>query len=351
MTPRVSSPLPRCLSRLDYPTMQNGAHAVHFLGVCGTAMGAVAAAMAGRGWAVTGSDAKCYPPMSDFLRTTGIAVREGYGPENIPVDHPIVVVGNALSRGNPELEAVLERKLEYVSLPEALRRYFLVGKHNYVVCGTHGKTTTTSMLAWILECAGKEPGFLIGGLPRNFGRGARFTDSEHVVLEGDEYDTAFFDKRSKFLHYLPEVVVMNNIEFDHADIYKDIGEIKLSFSRLVRVVPANGLLIINGDDADCREVAAGALAPVATVGFGEECAIRITDVGYLPGHSVFRLAGREFTVPMDGEFNVRNAAMAVTAARRAGVDDDVIQAGLSGFTGVGRRQEVRGEKKRGEGDR
>lgn len=324
--------------------MQNGANAIHFIGVCGTAMGAVAAAMASRGWQVTGSDARCYPPMSDFLRTTGIRLFEGYDPANLPPDGTLVVVGNALSRGNPEVEAMLDRKMEYLSLPETLRRFFLTGKHNYVVCGTHGKTTTTSMLAWMFERAGREPGFLIGGMPRNFGRGARFSDSPWTVLEGDEYDTAFFDKRSKFLHYLPEVVVMNNIEFDHVDIYKSIDDVKLTFSRLLRVVPRGGLVVINGDDANCREVAAESPAPVRSVGFGEHNTDRIVMVEASPGRGSFRLGETVFTVPMDGEFNVRNAAMAATAARHAGLKDAEIQEALDGFDGVSRRQELRGVK-------
>jgi UDP-N-acetylmuramate: L-alanyl-gamma-D-glutamyl-meso-diaminopimelate ligase len=324
--------------------MQNGANAIHFIGVCGTAMGAVAAAMAGRGWHVTGSDAQCYPPMSDFLRTTGIHLFDGYDPANLPPDGTLVVVGNALSRGNPEVEAVLDRKMDYLSLPEALRRFFLIGKHNYVVCGTHGKTTTTSMLAWMFERAGREPGFLIGGMPRNFGKGARFDGSPWTVLEGDEYDTAFFDKRSKFLHYLPEVVVMNNIEFDHADIYKNLDEVKLTFSRLLRVIPRGGLLVINGDDANCLEVAADSPAPVRSVGFGENNSDRITLVEAPPGRGVFRLGGTVFTVPMDGEFNIRNAAMAATAARHSGLTDAQIQDALDGFEGIGRRQELRGVK-------
>ena len=308
-------------------------------------MGAVAAAMHRRGFAVTGSDVKCYPPMSDFLARTGIVLHEGYNPENLPEGEVLVVVGNAISRGNPEVEAVLDRRMEFISLPETLRRYFLRGKRNFVVTGTHGKTTTTAMLAWVLEAAGRDPGFLIGGVPRNFGQGARFTDSEFVVLEGDEYDTAFFDKRSKFLHYLPEVAVINNIEFDHADIYASLEEIKTSFRRLLRVVPHNGLVIANGDDPACLEVAVDAFSPVRTVGFGEGNEVRIEEVVYEPGRSRFRLGDAEFAVPMDGEFNVRNAAMAATAARFAGLDDDAIRAGLEGFQGVCRRQEERGQKR------
>src|SRR5947199_3355111 len=185
-------------------------------------MGAVAAAMKERGFVVTGSDENVYPPISTFLETKDITAKEGYRAENIPDDADVVVIGNAMKRGNPEVEAVLNRKLFYLSLPEVLKHYFLRGRHNLVVTGTHGKTTTTALLAWILEKAGKKPGYLIGGLPKNFGQGARLNDSKYFVIEGDEYDTAFFDKRSKFVHYLPELVIVNNIEFDHADIFKNI---------------------------------------------------------------------------------------------------------------------------------
>jgi UDP-N-acetylmuramate: L-alanyl-gamma-D-glutamyl-meso-diaminopimelate ligase len=208
----------------------------HFLGICGTAMGAVAVALQERGFKVTGSDENVYPPMSTFLQEKGIALLQGYSAENIPADADVVVIGNAMTRGNPEVEAVLNRKLLYLSLPEVLRSFFLRGRHNLVVAGTHGKTTTTALLAWIMEKAGREPGYLIGGIPKNFGEGARLNDSKYFVLEGDEYDTAFFDKRSKFVHYLPELVIVNNIEFDHADIFNNLDEIKLSFRRLLNIV-------------------------------------------------------------------------------------------------------------------
>lgn len=230
----------------------------HFLGICGTAMGAVAAAMARRGYTVTGSDANVYPPMSTFLEQEGITLFEGYRASNIPAEADVIVIGNAMSRGNEEVEAVLQRRLRYLSLPETMKEYFLRGKRNYVVTGTHGKTTTTSMLAWLMEDSGMNPSFMIGGIARNLGRGGRFTDSDFSVLEGDEYDTAFFDKRSKFLHYLPELVVINNIEFDHADIYNSLEEIKLSFRRLTQIIPRNGLALVNADDPNCLDVAKGA---------------------------------------------------------------------------------------------
>ncbi len=315
----------------------------HFTGICGTAMGAVASAMKQRGFTVTGSDANVYPPMSDFLRNQGITIAEGYREENIPPTADVVVIGNAISRGNPEAEAALDRKLLYHSLPEVMKEHFLRGKRNYVVSGTHGKTTTSSMLAWILQNAGRNPGFMIGGLPKNLGRGASFTESEFNVLEGDEYDTAFFDKRSKFLHYLPECVVVNNVEFDHADIYENLDAIKLTFRRLLNIVPRSGMAYINGDEQNCLDVATAAPCPITTVGFGENCNLRITHADYQPDHTSFQLDGVPYTILMTGEFNVRNAAMAAAAASFAGLTENEIRAGLATFEGVARRQELRGE--------
>ena len=242
-------------------------------------MGSVAVALREQGCVVTGSDEKIYSPMSDFLRSKGIILSEPYAAENLP-DNPemVVVVGNAIKRGNPEVEAVLSRKLYYLSLPEVLKEFFLRGRHNLVITGTHGKTTTTSLLTWMLAVAEMEPGYMIGGIPRNLGQGALFNDSRHFVIEGDEYDTAFFDKRSKFIHYLPELLVINNIEYDHADIFPDLDAIKLSFRRLINIVPQNGMVLLNGDDPNCVEVARDCLAPIVEVGFSENCAERNRDV-------------------------------------------------------------------------
>ena len=306
-------------------------------------MGSVAAALHERGFSVTGSDENIYPPMSIFLEKKGVALQEGYRAENIPADVDVVVVGNAIKRGNPEVEAVLNRKLFYLSLPEVLKDYFLRGRHNLVVTGTHGKTTTTALLAWIMEKAGREPGYLIGGLPRNLGQGARLNDSKYFVIEGDEYDTAFFDKRSKFIHYLPELVIVNNIEFDHADIFNNLDEIKLSFRRLLNVVPQNGMVLLNGDDHNCVEVARDCLAQMIEVGFSENCAQRIRDAAYSSDGSRFKLGDDSFEIPLTGEFNVRNAAMAATAARFYDVPSPKIRAALKSFSGIARRQEVRGE--------
>ncbi len=323
--------------------MQRMAQHFHFLGICGTAMGSVAAALRARGCVVTGSDERVYPPMSDFLRAKGIALSEPYAAENLPDDAEVVVVGNAIKRGNPEVEAVLNRKLYYLSLPEVLKEHFLRGRHNLVVTGTHGKTTTTALLTWILSVAEMNPGYVIGGLPRNLGQGALFNDSSYFVIEGDEYDSAFFDKRSKFLHYLPELLIVNNLEFDHADIFPDLAAVKLSFKRLLNIVPQNGMILLNGDDANCVEVARDCLAPIVEVGFSENCAERIREVSYGPSGSRFSLGENTFDLPLIGEFNVRNAAMAAAAARFYGVAPEIIQTALTSFEGIARRQEVRGE--------
>ena len=315
---------------------------IHFIGICGTAMGSVAAAMHAKGFTVTGSDENVYPPMSTFLERQGIQIFPGYKAQNIPETAEVIVVGNAISRGNEEAEAALERKLLYVSLPEILKDHFLRGRRNLVVSGTHGKTTTSSILAWILKSAGVDPSYMIGGIPRNLGQGATFTDSDFVVLEGDEYDTAFFDKRSKFLHYLPEVVVINNIEFDHADIYNSLDEIKLTFKRLLNIVPRNGMAFVNGDCVNSMDVASDGPAPITTVGLGAECDLQITEIVYDRENTSFVLDGEHYVLPMAGEFNVRNAAMAICTASFSGFSADQIRQGLASFEGIARRQEVRG---------
>lgn len=306
-------------------------------------MGSVAAALRERGFTVTGSDENIYPPMSTFLEKRGVTLNSGYRAENIPADTEVVVIGNAIKRGNPEVEAVLNRKLYYLALPAVLQQFFLRGRHNLVVSGTHGKTTTTALLAWIMTEAGFNPGYMIGGLPKNLGQGARLHDAKHFVIEGDEYDSAFFDKRSKFVHYLPELLIVNNIEFDHADIFQNLEQIKTSFRHLLRIVPQNGMVLLNGDDANCVEVAKEALAPIVEIGFSENCAQRIREVSYSSRGSHFTLGEELFDVPLIGEFNVRNAAMAIAAARFYGASFDKIRAALGSFEGIARRQEVRGE--------
>lgn len=314
----------------------------HFIGICGTAMGSAAAALRAIGHTISGSDQKVYPPMSTMLEKCGIRLMEGYKPENLPPEADCIVVGNAISRGNAEVEAVLERRLRYTSLSELLRTEILQGRRNFVVAGTHGKTTTTSILAWLLEHAGRRPGYLIGGVPDNFEVGARFNESEFFVIEGDEYDTAFFDKRSKFIHYLPECVIVNNLEMDHADIFDSIKDIQREFSRMLRLVPRTGRVFLNGDEETCRSLIKDCPAPVSTVGTGAGCGIRIEVADAAAEHTDFALNGERFRVPMLGEFNVRNASMAVCAARHAGLTDAQIRAALPEFKGVRRRQTERG---------
>ncbi|HEY8900095.1 MAG TPA: UDP-N-acetylmuramate:L-alanyl-gamma-D-glutamyl-meso-diaminopimelate ligase [Chthoniobacterales bacterium] len=315
---------------------------IHFLGICGTAMGAVAAGMRERGFTVTGQDDNVYPPMSTFLEEQGITITRGFAPEDIPASADLVVVGNAMTRGKPAVEAVLNRKLSYLSLPETLKQYFLRGRHNLVVTGTHGKTTTTSLLAWILEHAGLEPGWLIGGIPANLGTGCNLRDSKYFVIEGDEYDTAFFDKRSKFVHYMPELVIVNNIEFDHADIFRDLDEIKTSFRRLLNIVPSEGMVLLNADDPNCLDVARTCPAPIVEVGFSPNAANQIRNVEHHGAHTIFELFGERFEIPLLGDFNIRNAAMAASAAHFYGVPLEKIREALRTFAGIKRRQEVRG---------
>ncbi|RZO18623.1 MAG: UDP-N-acetylmuramate:L-alanyl-gamma-D-glutamyl-meso-diaminopimelate ligase [Verrucomicrobiaceae bacterium] len=325
------------------PTDQSHRH-FHFIGICGTAMGAVAAAMKDRGYTVTGSDLNVYPPMSDFLADKGIVITSGNGPDNIPDGVSLVIIGNAMSRGNAQLEEVLDRKIAYTSLPALLKDEFLKGKRNIVATGTHGKTTTSSMVAHILKFNGHDPSHMIGGIPLDLGQGGKFTDSDFFVLEGDEYDTAFFDKRSKFIHYLPEVVIVNNIEFDHADIFKDIDDIKLSFKRMLNIVPRNGIVFVNGDDSNAIDVTVECPASVIKVGVNDACEHRIQNMIFCSSSSSFTLNGFKYEVPMHGEFNVRNAAMAVSASLFVGLEESEIAEALANFSGVARRQEFRGEE-------
>lgn len=310
-------------------------------------MGAVASAMSKQGYVVTGTDEKVYPPMSTFLESEGIHIFSGYKADNIPEDADLIVIGNAMSRNNAEVEAVLERKLRYMSLPETMKEHFLWGRDNYVVTGTHGKTTTTSILAWLMENNGLNPSFMIGGIARNLKRGGRFTDSRYCVLEGDEYDTAFFDKRSKFLHYLPHVLIINNIEMDHKDIYKDVEAIKKSFSHLLRLVPRNGIVFMNADCPNCQDLQKQAaeelrLVRIATVGKAEDADHRITGIESRTDGCTFTLDGESYNLPMNADCNIRNASMAICAARFAGLEPGQIRASLLLFEGVARRQEDRG---------
>jgi len=322
--------------------MFSAIRSVHFVGICGTAMASTAAALKEKGLAVTGSDQNVYPPMSTFLAERGIAVMNGYAEPNLTHKPDLVVIGNAISRGNPEAEYVLDHKLQFCSLPDLLREFFIRGRRSIVVAGTHGKTTTTALLAWVFEHNGLNPSYLIGGIPNNLGQGARFTESEWFIIEGDEYDTAFFDKRSKFVHYLPECAVLNNLEFDHADIFPDVASIQRTFSHFIRLVPRNGLLLGNGDDPNLALLLGVNFCPVKRFGLGDDNAVHAFNVRLGPTASEFEIPSFKFHLNLPGEFNVRNALAVVACAKHFGLSNKQIQSGFETFKGVRRRMEVRG---------
>ena len=305
-------------------------------------MAAAAVAMKEKGYTVTGSDNNVYEPMASFLASRKIAVMNGYAEANLSHKPDLVVIGNAISRGNPEAEYALDHKLRFCSLPDLLREFFIRGKRCLVVAGTHGKTTTTSLLTWVFEHNGLNPSYLIGGIPNNLSQGARFTDSEWFIIEGDEYDTAFFDKRSKFIHYLPEVAIVNNLEFDHADIFADLAAVQKTFSHFIRIVPRNGLLLGNGDDANLAPLLNVNFCPVKRFGLGENNSIRATNLRCGPTASEFEIPSAKFHLNLVGEFNVRNALAVVAAAKHCGLSNKQIQSAFDTFTGIKRRMEVRG---------
>jgi UDP-N-acetylmuramate: L-alanyl-gamma-D-glutamyl-meso-diaminopimelate ligase len=310
---------------------------VHFVGICGTAMASTAAAMQEKGVKVTGSDQNVYPPMSTFLAERKIEVISGYAEQNLARKPDLVVIGNAIIRGNPEAEYVLDHKLPYCSLPELLRHYFIRGKRSVVVTGTHGKTTTTALLAWVFEHNGLNPSYLIGGIPNNFGQGARFTDSEWFIIEGDEYDTAFFDKRSKFVHYLPEVGIINNLEYDHADIFESLEPIKTAFNHFIRIIPRNGLLLGNGDDANLAPLLNVTHCPVKRFGLGDGNAVQAFNIRYGPTATQFEIPSFKFHTNFLGEMNVRNALAVIGCAKHCGLKNQQIQSAFDTFKGIRRR--------------
>ena len=315
---------------------------LHILGVCGTFMGGIAAIAKTAGWRVTGCDANVYPPMSDQLRALGIELIEGYGADQLAIAPDVWVVGNVVTRGNPLMEAILNAGDRYLSGPQWLAEQVLHGKWVLAIAGTHGKTTTSSILAWILERTGRAPGFLIGGVPTNFEVSARLTPSSWFVIEADEYDTAFFDKRSKFVHYRSRTAVLNNIEFDHADIFANLAEIERQFHHFVRTIPAAGRIIANGADPSLKRVlGAGCWTPIETFGVpggwevGEAEPGGEFEVGW-QGQALGRIRWS-----LLGKHNRLNALAAIAAARHAGVEPGEAIASLSEFSGVRRRMEVR----------
>jgi len=323
---------------------------IHLIGVCGTAMATLAALLKARGHRVGGSDQNVYPPMSDFLVAQGIPAASGYDARHITADLDLVVVGNAISRGNPELEAVLDRKIRYCSLPEALREHFLWGARSIVLAGTHGKTTTTALTAWLLTGGGLDPSMLVGGIALNFGDGGssyRLGAGRDFVLEGDEYDSAFFDKTAKFLKYLPEVAVIGNLEFDHADIYPDLDAVVTAFGRLVNLVPREGLLLLGADSPDARALARSAVSPVQTFGLSPDATWQADDIEHRDGrtHFAVRRSGApfgRFESPLLGAHNVRNALAALAVGAHVGLGPDAMADALRAFRGIRRRLETVG---------
>jgi UDP-N-acetylmuramate: L-alanyl-gamma-D-glutamyl-meso-diaminopimelate ligase len=325
---------------------------IYFMGICGTAMGNAALLARAAGHEVLGADTGVYPPMSTVLADAGITLHEGYDPARLAKLAPdLVVIGNAMSRGNPEVEWLLdERALPFTSLPALLHDTVLKTRKNIVVCGTHGKTTTTSLTAFLLRENGRDPGFLIGGVPLDPPVGNHLgTAGDPFVIEGDEYDSAFFDKRSKFIHYAPHVAVLNNLEFDHADIFRDLADVQRTFSHLTRIVPRNGYVVMNGDDENLRALGELPWTRVVRVGTGDHCDVRITDFEETAAGVSFRLlwSGVEWgsvSWAMPGIYNARNAAMAAVAAalctENGGRKPALSLAPLSRFRGVKRRQEV-----------
>jgi UDP-N-acetylmuramate: L-alanyl-gamma-D-glutamyl-meso-diaminopimelate ligase len=320
---------------------------IHLSAVCGTAMASLAGLLREQGHEVTGSDQDVYPPMSTQLEALGIPILAPYAEANVPADADLVVIGNALSRGNPEVEAVLERRQRFTSAAALLGEEFLRPRRSLVVAGTHGKTTTTSLLAFLLHEAGLDPSFLVGGLPVDFGRSYRIGGGPHFVIEGDEYDTAFFDKRPKFVHYLPSVAVIGNVEFDHADIYPDLGAVQLAFARLLLMVPRNGLVVAGTESPALVDVLERARCRVLTFGLHAAADWRAVDLRVGGDGTRFRLLVRgeeqgEVHVALAGEHNVRNALAALAVASAEGVALDRARAALGRFRGVRRRLEVRG---------
>jgi UDP-N-acetylmuramate: L-alanyl-gamma-D-glutamyl-meso-diaminopimelate ligase len=332
---------------------------IHLIGICGTAMASLAGMLKESGYHVRGSDQNVYPPMSTELEKLNIEVLSGYHEKNLDWGPDLVIIGNALSRGNPEIERVLDERLLYCSMPEAVKEFFLRGRECIVVAGTHGKTTTTSILSWVFECAGLKPNFLIGGVAQNFSRSYQFSGGPYFIIEGDEYDTAFFDKGPKFLHYLPQTVLLNNVEYDHADIYPDVEAVRLSFRRLINIIPRNGALIANHDDPVVEELTRGAFCEVRSFGLHAEGGhpysstplrrngLTASGICVLGSGTQFSVKSGdhllfECSIRLFGDFNVLNTLGAITTALRYDIPTEKIREALGSFQSVRRRMEIRG---------
>jgi UDP-N-acetylmuramate: L-alanyl-gamma-D-glutamyl-meso-diaminopimelate ligase len=324
---------------------------VHLIAVCGTGMGALAGMLKEAGFEVTGSDHHVYPPMSTFLSERGIPIAEGFRPENLSYGPDLVVVGNAVSRDNPEVTAMVDLALPYCSLPQALNRFFIHGKGALVVTGTHGKTTTSALLAWVLAMAGLDPSFMVGGILKNFDRNYNVGTGPYFVVEGDEYDTAFFDKGPKFLHYTPSRAILTSVEFDHADIYPSLSHVKKAFSDFVTAMPQEGALLVGYDgDPIVRELMSQASCWTVSYGVGQQCPWKLQKTSFDAPWTHFEVTNRgqlfgTFKLPLMGRHNLLNALAVIAVADDLGLPADVISRALETFEGIKRRQEVRGIKR------
>ncbi len=324
-----------------------GSH-IHLIAVCGVGMASLAGLLQSRSYRVTGSDQNVYPPMSNYLADIGIDVLTGYRSEHLVPRPDLVVVGNAISRGNPEAEAVISQNLSYISFPQALGEFLIGPRRSLVIAGTHGKTTTSALAAWVLTAAGLDPGFFVGGVPLNFGSGWRVGGGSQVVLEGDEYDTAFFDKGPKFLHYRPTDVILTSVEFDHADIYRDLDHVTSAFARLIEIIPADGMLVVCSDYAAAMSVSQATKSKQLTYGDGGDWTAM--DIQFREGRAFFTpcYKGRAegpLEAAVIGRHNVKNALAVYAMGRALGIERALLHEGLRTFNGVKRRQEVRGERR------
>jgi len=350
----MSSQSEKETASLDLKPLLNGrpeklSH-IHLMGICGTGMASLAGMLKAQGYAVTGSDANVYPPMSLLLESLKIPVFNGYDPGNLVPEPDLVIVGNVIAKVNPEAVELSRRRLPYLSFPQAIRQFAIGDKESIVISGTHGKTTTSSLIAWILETAGMDPGFMIGGIPRNFETNFKLGKGRYFVIEGDEYDSAFFDKGPKFLHYNPLYTILTSIEFDHADIYRDLDHVIGSFRKLMDLMPMDGYLIANGDDETiCREINRSRCR-VETYGFGQDNHWRIGDMADSGKFTVVKVVKggnvqAPFETPLFGRHNISNCLSAVALAYALGVPSEALSRAMRTFKGVKRRQEILGEKK------
>lgn len=324
-------------------------HHVHLMGICGAGMAPLAGILKQRGCLVTGSDQNVYPPMSNFLEGLAIPVLEGYDPKNLDPLPDLVIVGNVITKQNPEAFELSRLNLPYLSMPQALKQFAMKDKRSIVVCGTHGKTTTTALVAWILEKAGMQPGFMVGGIPNNFTSNFQLGNGPHFVIEGDEYDTAFFDKGPKFLHYTPWIAILTSIEFDHADIYRDLQHVIESFRKLISLIPPDGLLIANTDDPIIRDEVVRAKCPIVTYGFTEEAEWKAIDLTFREDQTQLKILKQDkeymalFT-PLYGKHNISNLLATVVLSDFLKIAQSSLSEAMKGFGGIKRRQEIKGEK-------